>query len=48
MFYNPRETMYSSWSGEPKVDVITDKIIMTGDWEYGQKRRHGSEGKDKL
>ena len=44
MFYNPRETMYSSWSGEPKVDVITDKIIMTGDWEYGQKRRHGSEG----
>ena len=44
MFYNPREQMYSSWSGEPKVDVITDKIIMTGDWEYGQKRRHGSEG----
>ena len=44
MFYDPSKTMWSSWSGEPKVDVMTDKIIMTGDYEYGQKRRSSGGG----
>ena len=42
-FYNPKKTMYSGWGGEAKVDVLTDKIILTGDYEYGQKRRYSSE-----
>jgi ABC-type antimicrobial peptide transport system permease subunit len=25
------------------VDVITDKIIITGDYEYGQKKRYGND-----
>jgi putative ABC transport system permease protein len=45
-FYNPKKTMYSSWDGEAKVDVITDKIIITGDYEYGQKRRYSTEDID--
>lgn len=40
-FYNPKKTLYSGWTGEAQVDVITDKIILTGDPEYGQKRRSG-------
>lgn len=43
-FYNPKKTMYSGWSGEPQVDVITDKIIMTADYEYGQNRFGGDSG----
>ncbi len=42
-FYNPKKTMYSGWGGEPVVDVLTDKIMLTGDYEYGQKRRYSSE-----
>lgn len=42
-FYNPKKTMYSSWNGEPQVDVITDKIILTGDYEYGQKKRYNDD-----
>lgn len=38
-FYDPRKTSYGSWNGESVVDVITDKIVLTGDYEYGQKRR---------
>ncbi|HPZ60115.1 MAG TPA: ABC transporter permease [Bacillota bacterium] len=45
-FYNPKKTMYGSWDGEAKVDVITDKIIITGDFEYGQKRRYNTEDID--
>jgi ABC-type antimicrobial peptide transport system permease subunit len=45
-FYNPKKTMYGSWDGEAKVDVITDKIIITGDFEYGQKRRYSTEDID--
>lgn len=46
-FYNPKKTLYSGWSGEAQVDAITDKIILTGDPEYGQKRRStGSEDID--
>lgn len=48
MFYNPRETMYSSWSGEPQVDVMTDKIIISGDFEYGQKRRGNINETEKI
>ncbi len=45
-FYNPKKTMYSSWNGEAKVDVITDKIILTGDYEYGQKKRYNTDNID--
>jgi putative ABC transport system permease protein len=45
-FYNPKKTMYGSWDGAAKVDVITDKIIITGDFEYGQKRRYNTEDID--
>jgi len=36
-FYNPKKTLYSSWGGAAQVDVITDKITLTGDMAYGQK-----------
>ncbi|MEI8216944.1 MAG: FtsX-like permease family protein [Eubacteriales bacterium] len=36
-FYNPKKTLYSSYGGAPQVDVITDKILMTGDMAYGEK-----------
>jgi putative ABC transport system permease protein len=45
-FYNSKKTMYGGWDGEAKVDVITDKIIITGDFEYGQKRRYSTEDID--
>ncbi|MDR0425354.1 MAG: ABC transporter permease [Clostridiales Family XIII bacterium] len=35
-FYNPKKSWGSSYSGEPVVDVITDKIVVTPDWSYGQ------------
>jgi ABC-type antimicrobial peptide transport system permease subunit len=40
-FYNPKKTWGSSYSesGEAPVDVITDKIVVTADWEYGQPKR---------
>ncbi|MDD2215410.1 MAG: ABC transporter permease [Eubacteriales bacterium] len=47
-FYNPKKTLYSAWTGEPQVDVITDKIILTGDYEYGQTRRSGDGGGEKI
>ena len=36
-FYNPKKTLYSSWGGAAQVDVLTDKIIITGDMAYGEK-----------
>ncbi|GAB1475810.1 ABC transporter permease [Bacillota bacterium] len=42
-FYNPKKTMYSSWGGEAKVDVMSDKMFLTGDFEYGQKRPGGTD-----
>ena len=39
-FYNPKKTLYSGWSGEAQVDVITDKILLTGDPMYGQKQQN--------
>lgn len=45
-FYNPRKTQGSSWGGETQVEVITDKMIMTGDEYYGQKKRPSGEKDD--
>lgn len=42
-FYNPKKTMYSG-GGAPQVDVLTDKLIVTGDPDYGQKRPRGNGG----
>jgi ABC-type antimicrobial peptide transport system permease subunit len=39
-FYNPRKSWGSSYSGKPVVDVITDKIVVTADWNYGQPQRN--------
>lgn len=38
-FYNPKKTWGSSWNGEAQVDVISNKIIMTADENYGQKQQ---------
>lgn len=43
-FYNPKKTMYSDWGGEAQVDVLTDKLIISGDPNYGQKKRPGGSG----
>ncbi len=35
-FYNPRQQQGAGWGGgEPTVDVITQDLILTGDWSYG-------------
>lgn len=47
-FYNPAKTMYSSWSGEASVDVVTDKMVITADDMYGQKRRQQNQGEEKI
>lgn len=44
-FYDPRKTSSGSWNGEAVVDPLTDKIILTGDYEYGQKRRSSDSEK---
>jgi ABC-type antimicrobial peptide transport system permease subunit len=36
-FYNPKKTLYSSYGGTAQVDVITEKLLMTGDMAYGEK-----------
>jgi len=38
-FYNPKKTWGSAWNGEAQVDVITNKLIITADGSYGQKRQ---------
>ena len=38
-FYNPKKNTYASYSGKAPVDVITDKLIITGDSEYGMTHR---------
>ncbi len=40
-FYNPNSTNYESKT----QDVLTDKIIMTADWEYGQKNTNSDPDK---
>ncbi len=43
-FYNPKKTRGSSWGGEAQVDVITNKLIITADDSYGQKRQQRQSG----
>lgn len=49
-FYNPSKTMYSSYDGQPKVNVLSDKLIITEDHNYGQKRKRQepSDGQEKV
>jgi len=42
-FYDPNNYV---WSDKP-TNVITDKMILTGDWEYGQKKTSGSSDSQK-
>lgn len=46
-FYNPKKTQGYTWGGEAQVDVITDKMILTGDHEYGQKKT-STPGEEKI
>ncbi len=34
-FYNPRQQQGSGYGGEATVDVITNDLVLTGDWSYG-------------
>ena len=43
-FYNPKKTWGSSWGGEAQVDVITNKLIITADDNYGQKTQQRQSG----
>jgi len=45
-FYNPKKTWGSSWGGEAQVDVITNKLIITADDNYGQKPQQRQSGDD--
>lgn len=45
-FYNPSQNDWGSWGGEPKVNVITDKIIISADYSYGQKRRQKDKSEE--
>ena len=47
-FYNPKKTWGSTWGGEPQVDVITSKMIVTADESYGQKRQQRSPDEEKI
>lgn len=50
-FYNPSNTMYGTGDGPPPVNVLTDKIVITEDHNYGQKRKRqdpSSSGQDKV
>lgn len=50
-FYNPNNTMYSMGNGQPPVNVLTDKIVITEDSRYGQKRKRQNsspDGQDKV
>lgn len=38
-FYNPKKTFGSTWGGEAQVDVISNKLIVTADENYGQKEQ---------
>ncbi len=55
-FYNPKETgryyYFDSGDGEPKVDVLNDRLELTFDMSYGERRRSStpsgsSESKNK-
>lgn len=42
-FFNPKKTQGYSWGGEAQVDVITNKLMITGDTSYGQKIQHSPD-----
>ncbi len=44
-FYNPKN-MYGNWGGNqtPSVDILTDKLELTFDMNYGEKRRQDGMG----
>jgi ABC-type antimicrobial peptide transport system permease subunit len=45
-FYNPREQMYGGWGsgdGEPVVNVVGEKMTLTGDWTIGTRDEGTSE-----
>ena len=46
-FYNPREQMYGGWGsgGEPVVNVVGEKMTLTGDWTIGTRDEGTSEVK---
>jgi len=43
-FYNPQSKNYDS----KEQDVITDKIILTADWNYGEKPQSGQTDENKI
>jgi len=43
MFYNPKSNYYYGGSQET-VDLMSDKLIMTMNMEYGERRRRGQTG----
>ncbi|MEG2199176.1 MAG: ABC transporter permease [Anaerovorax sp.] len=43
-FFNPKKSQGFNWNGEAQVDVVTDKIMITGDEMYGQKPQQGMGG----
>lgn len=48
-FYNPRKQQYASWSNtEAQVDVFSDKLVITGDWNYGRKESLLQTGEEKI
>lgn len=47
-FFNPKKTQGSSWGGEPQVNVITNKMMITGDSQYGQKRPQQDPNEEKI
>ncbi|MDR1571361.1 MAG: ABC transporter permease [Clostridiales Family XIII bacterium] len=47
MFYNPRKTWGSSYSGEPVVDVMNAKLGASADWNYGQPQGAVPDSEDR-
>lgn len=47
-FYNPKKTWGSSWGGEPQVNVITNKMIVTANESYGQKRQQRNPDEERI
>lgn len=47
-FYNPKKTWGSSWGGEPQVNVITSKMIVTANESYGQKRQQRNPDEERI
>ncbi|WP_231701792.1 ABC transporter permease [Crassaminicella thermophila] len=39
-FYNPRSRNQYDYSDEPKVNLVSNKLIITSDMDYGEKKRN--------